>query len=181
MTKKLGIIVGSLREDSINLKLSRALARLMPESLAAEWIKIDHLPVYNQDLDKSMPEAAKRFKEQIAACDGMLFVTPEHNRSIPASLKNAIDWGSRPYGQSVWAGKRVAIAEASIGAIGTAVAQSHLRGVLAYLDVANLGQPELYLHFTPDLIDLEGNVAKDDTRAFLRGFAEKLEAWVAKA
>jgi chromate reductase len=178
MTKKVAVIVGSVRKDSINLKLSKALAHVAPRSLELVWTPIDQLPIYNQDLDKELPAAAKQFKERIAVYDGVLFVTPEHNRSIPAALKNALDWGSRPYGQSVWAGKRAAIAGASIGAIGTAVAQSHLRGTLAYLNMPTLGQPELYLHFTPDLIDSEGIITKEDTQGFLRGFMDKFSAWV---
>jgi chromate reductase len=178
MSKKIAVVVGSVRRDSINLKLSKALAGAAPDDLDLVWIPIDRLPVYNQDLDKELPEAVRQFKGDISACDGILFVTPEHNRSIPAALKNALDWGSRPYGQNVWAGKRAAVAGASISAIGTAVAQSHLRGVLAYLNVPTLPQPEIYLHFVPDLIDGEGTVAKEDTRTFLRGFMEKFAAWL---
>ena len=178
MRKKVAVIVGSIRGDSINLRLSKALARVAPDALELDWIPIDQLPVYNQDLDKELPAAARQFKEKLTAYHGVLFVTPEHNRSIPAALKNALDWGSRPYGQSVWAHKRAAIAGASIGAVGTAVAQSHLRGILAYLNMPTLGQPELYLHFVPDLIDSDGNIANEGTGTFLRGFMEKFAAWV---
>jgi chromate reductase len=181
MPKKVAVIVGSLRRDSINLKLSKALAKLAPDSIVLDRIPIDQLPVYNQDLEKELPAAVKQYKERLIACDAVLFVTPEHNRSVTSALKNALDWGSRPYGQSAWAGKRAAVAGISVGAIGTAVAQSHLRGILAYLNMPTLGQPELYLQFTPDLIDNDGGIAKEDTRNFLRGFMEKFAAWVAAA
>jgi chromate reductase len=117
-------------------------------------------------------------KAQIQAADGIVLVTPEYNRSIPAALKNALDWASRPYGQNAWAGKPVGIAGASIGAIGTAAVQQHLRSVLGYLDMPTLGQPEVYIHFTDGLIDIEGEVSNAGTREFLQGFMDRYAAWV---
>ena len=123
MARTVAIIVGSIRKESINLKLAKALVKLAPNDFDCDFIRIDDLPVYNQDLDQSPPEAVSRTKSQIAAAKALLFVTPEHNRSLPTALKNVLDWVSRPYGKNLWAGKPAGIAGASIGAIGTAVAQ----------------------------------------------------------
>ncbi len=127
---RLGIIVGSTRRDSINRKLAQALAKLGANAFDATFLKIDDLPLYNQDNEQPVPDAVARFKREVAASDALLFVTPEHSRSIPAALKNAIDWGGRPYGTSVWPGKPAAVIGASPGAISTAIAQNHLRSVL---------------------------------------------------
>jgi chromate reductase len=121
-----------------------------------------------------------RVKAQIAAANALLFVTPEHNRSLPTALKNVLDWVSRPYGQNLWAGKPAGVVGASVGAVGTAVAQAHLRAVLGYLDVPTLGQPEVYVQFTKDLIDDDGNVSNDGTRKFLQSFVDRYAAWIAK-
>ena len=165
--RRIGVVVGSNRKDSINLKLARAFMRLAPSDLRCEILRIDDLPVFNQDQDQNPPEPVARLKAQIQAADGILLVTPEYNRSIPTALKNALDWASRPYGQNAWAGKPVGIAGASIGAIGTAAVQQHLRSVLGYLDMPTLGQPEVYIHFTDALIDAEGEVSNAGTRDFL--------------
>ena len=172
------VVVGSLRRESFNFKLARALAKLAGERLQCRFIAIGDLPLYNDDLWADPPAAVLRFKAEVAACDAVLFVSPEYNRSMTPPLKNAIDWGSRPYGQSVWGGKPTAIAGASPGAIGTAIAQSHLRSTAPTLGMIVMGQPELYLHFTPDLIDAEGIVADERTRAFLATFVDKFVAWV---
>jgi chromate reductase len=121
-----------------------------------------------------------RVKAQIAAANAFLFVTPERNRSLPTALKNVLDWVSRPYGKNLWAGKPAGMAGASVGVIGTAVAQAHLRGVLGYLDVPTLGQPEVYIHFTKDLIDDGGNVSNDEKRKFLQTFVDRYAGWIAK-
>ena len=121
-----------------------------------------------------------RVKAQIAAANALLFVTPEHNRSLPTALKNVLDWVSRPYGQNLWAGKPAGVVGASVGAVGTAVAQAHLRAVLGYLDVPTLGQPEVYVQFTKDLIDDDGNVSNDGTRKFLQSFVDRYATWIAK-
>jgi chromate reductase len=138
------------------------------------------LPVFNQDHDQNPPQPVIRVKAQIAAANTLLFVTPEHNRSLPTALKNVLDWVSRPCGKNLWAGKPAGMAGASLGVIGTAVVQARLRGVLGYLDVPTLGQPEVYIHFTKDLIDDGGNVSNDETRKFLQMFVDRYAAWIAK-
>jgi chromate reductase len=175
---KIAIVVGSNRKESINRRLAQGLTKLAPASLACEMMRIDDLPVFNQDHEQNPVEAVVRVKRQIAASAGVLFVTPEHNRSIPAVLKNALDWGGRPYGQNSWAGKPAALIGASIGTIGTAIAQQHLRSVLGYLDMPTLGQPEAYIHFTDDLIDSEGNIAVECITKFLQSFIDRYATWV---
>ncbi len=177
MEGKIAVIVGSIRRDSINRKLAKALVKLMPE-LNFQFERIDDLPVYNQDDDDKPTDAVKRLKADIASASALLIVTPEHNRSLPTALKNALDWVSRPYGKNLWAGKPAAIAGASIGAVGTAVAQAHLRGVLGYLDVPTMGQPEVYIHFPDGMIDDEGNVANEKTRDFLKTFTTRYAQWI---
>lgn len=177
-TRTIAVVVGSNREDSINRRLARALERLAPEALRFQWLRIDDLPVFSQDHDRNPVDAVIRLKREIAAADGVLIVTPEHNRSLPAVLKNALDWGSRPYGQNAWAGKPAAIAGASVGAVGTAAAQLHLRGVLGYLDMPTMGQPEVYLQVTKDMFDADGHLVKADTEKFLRSWMETFVAWV---
>src|SRR5471030_2624602 len=140
MTKfKLGVIVGSNRRDSINRKLAQALIKLGSEHFDANIIRIDDLPLYNQDLEAALPEEVARFKVHIAQSDAVLFVTPEHSRSVPAVLKSAIDWGARPWGKSSWTGKPAAVTGTSPGAIGTAIAQQHLRAVLGDLGMLVMG------------------------------------------
>ena len=177
---KIALIVGSLRRDSFNRKLAAGLAKLAPPEFSLQEVQIGDLPLYNQDDDASQASSVKRLKAEIAASHGLLFVTPEYNRSIPGVLKNAIDNASRPYGQSAWAGKPAGVIGISIGAVGTAVAQQHLRTILAYLDVPTLGQPEVYIHFTQDLIDDEGNVSNDGTRKFLQSYVDRYIAWITK-
>lgn len=167
MALKVAVVVGSIRKNSINRKLAKALVKLAPSDLEFDFLDLGDLPVFNQDHDQNPPAPVERVKAQVASAGALLFVTPEHNRSLPTALKNALDWASRPYGSNLWAGKPAAIAGASPGAIGTAVAQAHLRSVLGYLDVPTLGQPEMYIHFTQGLIDDEGTVTNDGTRKFL--------------
>ena len=178
--RKIGVVVGSIRKESINRKLAQALIRLAPDDLLFEIVSIDDLPVFNQDNDRDPIEQVVRLRRQVTAVDGILFVTPEHNCSIPAALKNSLDWASRPYGQNTWAGKPAGIAGASVGAVGTAAAQQHLRSVLGYLDMPTLGQPEVFIHFTDGLIDGQGNVSNEATDEFLRRFVDRYAAWVAK-
>jgi chromate reductase, NAD(P)H dehydrogenase (quinone) len=175
---RIAILVGSIRPDSINLRLARAIARLGPPEWTWEHIDIHDVPLYNQDLDNAMPPQAVRLKERIEAADGVLFVTPEYNRSIPGVLKNAIDTASRPYGKNSFAGKPAGVIGASIGSIGTAVAQQHLRTVLAYLDVPTLGQPEAFIHFKEGLIDSAGEVTNDGTREFIRKWVQTYRQFV---
>ena len=143
---QIAVVVGSLRRDSFNRKLANALARLAPADFSFSQVEIGDLPLYNQDDDARQADSVQRLKAELAAAQGLLFVTAEYNRSIPGVLKNAIDHASRPYGQSAWAGKPAGVIGASVGAIGTAMAQQHLRNVLAYLDVPTLGQPEAFIH-----------------------------------
>jgi len=180
VARKIAVVVGSIRKESINRKLAKALIKLAPKDLECELVRIDDLPVFNQDHDQDPPQQVARVKAQIVAADAILFVTPEHNRSLPTALKNVLDWVSRPYGKNLWAGKPAGVAGASVGAVGTAVAQAHLRAVLGYLDVPTLGQPEVYVQFTKDLIDDDGNVSNDGTRKFLQSFVDRYAAWIAK-
>lgn len=175
---RIAVIVGSLRKDSFNQKLALALAKLAPEDFTFEHVRIDDLPLYNQDDDGNQAASVKRLKTEIAAADGLLFVTPEYNRSVPGVLKNAIDHASRPYGQSAWAGKPAGVVGISVGAIGTALAQQHLRNVLAYLDMPVLGQPEVFLQYKDGFFDAQGGIADEGTRKFLQGFVDKFLHWL---
>lgn len=176
---KIAIIVGSIRKDSSNLKLAKALEKLGADKFSVTHVRIDDLPLFNQDLESNPPASVVRLKKEIDSADGVLFVTPEYNRSIPGVLKNAIDWASRPYGKNSFAGKPAAICGTSPGAIGTAVAQAHLRSVVAgFLDAVLMGQPELYLTFKEGLIDADGAVSNPDTQKFLQGFVDKFSAHV---
>ena len=178
MTYRIAVVVGSLRRDSLNRKLAHAIAKLAPAELSFEHLRIDDLPLYNQDDDAHQPAPVQRLKAEIRAAQGLLFVTPEYNRALPGVLKNAIDHASRPYGQNAWAGKPAGVIGASVGAIGTAVAQQHLRTVLAYLDVPTLGQPEVFLHAKEGFYDEAGDIASAGTREFLKGWIERYVAFV---
>jgi len=175
----IAVIVGSLRRDSFNRKLASAIVKLAPPEFSFKQVQIGDLPLYNQDDDANQAESVKRLKAEIAAAKGLLFVTAEYNRSIPGVLKNAIDHASRPYGQSAWAGKPAGVLGASIGAIGTSMAQQHLRNVLAYLDVPTLGQPEAFIHAKEGLFDEAGNIGAE-SRKFLQGWLDHYIAWVKK-
>jgi chromate reductase len=166
---KIAVIVGSNRRGSINGKLAQALARLGEDRLAFKFVSIGDLPLYSQDLEGELPKNIVRFKSEIAAADALLFVTPEHNRSIPALLKNAIDWGARPYGQNSWSGKPAAITGTSPGAIGAAVAHFHLRQVLGSLGMLVMGG-EAYISFKPGLVDSNGIITDERTQGFLKAF-----------
>ena len=173
----IAVIVGSLRKDSFNRKLATALARLAPADFRFTQVRLDDLPLYNQDDDGQQAASVLRLKGEIKAAQGLLFVTPEYNRSIPGVLKNAIDHASRPYGQSAWAGKPAGVIGASVGAIGTAMAQQHLRNVLAYLDVPTLGQPEAFIQAKEGLFDPQGNIGAG-SRPFFQGWVDQYIAWV---
>ena len=177
---KIAVIVGSIRKDSFNRKLATALARLAPADFQFEQVPIDALPLYNQDHDGSPSAEVTRFKDAIKSAQGLLFVTPEYNRSIPGVLKNALDHASRPYGQSVWGGKPAGVLGASPGAIGTALAQQHLRNVLAFLNMPTLAQPEVFLHVDDSTFSPEGGFATDRTRAFIQTWMNAYTAWVKK-
>lgn len=177
---KVAVFVGSLRKDSFNRRLARAVEKLAPERFEFQHIRIDNLPLYNQDFDGDYPAEGKRLKQEVEAADALLFVTPEYNRSMPGVLKNALDIGSRPWGANSFAGKPGAAIGISIGATGTSMAQQHLRNVLLYLDVALMGQPEVYVQFKDGLIDDEGAIGDPDTKKFLQGFVDAYAAWVTR-
>ena len=178
MSTKVAVFVGSLRQDSINRKLARAVEKLAPKDVSFEHIDVGGLPLYNQDFDGDYPAACQQLKRAVEAADALLFVTPEYNRSIPGVLKNAIDIASRPWGTNSFAGKPGAVIGASIGATGSALSQQHLRNVLAYVDVPLLAQPEVYVAFKDGLIDGEGNISSDGTKKFLQGFVDKYVGWI---
>ncbi len=173
------VIVGSLRRDSLNKKLAAALAELAPPEFSFHILRIDDLPLYNQDDDADQAASVKRLKSEIASSRAVLFVTPEYNRSIPGVLKNAIDHASRPYGQSVWGGKPAGVIGVSVGAIGTAVAQQNLRNILAYLDAPTMGQPEAFIQAKEGLFEADGSIGAG-SRQFLQGWMDRYVAWVKK-
>jgi chromate reductase, NAD(P)H dehydrogenase (quinone) len=178
MAYKIAVVVGSLRKGSFNRQLAHAVTSLAPADFSFEFLEIGTLPLYSQDYDADYPEVARQFKQQIEAADALLFVTPEYNRSMPGVLKNAIDWGSRPWGKNSWSGKPGAVLGTSLGVIGTALAQQHLRNVLAYLDVAVLGQPEMFIKHDGSKIDENGDIVDDDMRTFLQAFVDRYAGWV---
>jgi chromate reductase len=182
MSKKIAVFVGSLRKESFNRKMAKALAALAPESLNLEIIEIGGLPLYDQDLDDEgrPPSTWTEFRERVKSFDGFLFVTPEYNRSVPGLLKNAIDVGSRPYGQSVWGGKPGAVISVSPGAIGGFGANHHLRQSLVFLDIPAMQQPEAYIGGAAQLFDANGNITNEATRGFLKNFMDAFTAWVEK-
>jgi len=176
---QIAVVVGSLRRDSFNRKLADGVIRLAPPEFSFTHINIADLPLYNQDDDANQSAPVKRIKSEIAASQGLLFFTPEYNRSMPGVLKNAIDQASRPYGASAWAGKPAGVMGASVGPVGTSMAQQHLRNVLAYLDVPTMGQPEAFIHAKEGLFDEAGNIGPA-SKQFLQGWMDKYVAWVKK-
>jgi len=177
MKYQVAVVVGSLRRESFNRQLATAMARLAPADFAFDPLPIADLPLYNQDDDGRQAEPVQRLKAQIKAAHALLFVTPEYNRSIPGVLKNAIDHASRPHGQSAWAGKPAGVLGASVSAIGTSMAQQHLRNILAYLDMPTMGQPEAFIQAKAGLFDANGNVGPD-SRKFLQAWMDRYVAWV---
>jgi len=171
------VVVGSLRQDSFNRAVAQAIVKLAPADFTFKEVSIAALPLYNQDADGHEEEAVLRFREEIAASDAVLFVTPEYNRSMPGVLKNALDQGSRPPGKSVWAGKPAAVIGVSPGAMGTALAQRHLKSVLSFLNMPTLCQPEIYLQFRDGLLDENSNIGQA-SKGYLQGFMEAYAAWV---
>ena len=176
---QIAVVIGSLRKDSFNRKLANAIVKLAPPEFSFKQAQINDLPLYNQDDDANQAESVKRLKNEIKSAQGILFVTPEYNRSIPGVLKNAIDNASRPYGQNAWAGKPGGVIGVSIGIIGTAIAQQHLRNVLAFLDMPTLGQPEIFIQAKDGLFDDAGNIGAD-SKQFLQNWMDKYCAWVKK-
>ena len=176
---QIAIVVGSLRKDSFNRQLANAIVKLAPPEFSFKEVQINDLPLYNQDDDANQAKSVKRLKDKINCAQGILFVTPEYNRSMPGVLKNAIDHASRPYGQNVWAGKPAGILGCSIGVIGTAMAQQHLRNVLSFLDVPTLGQPEAFIQAKDGLFDEAGNISAS-SKQFLQNWMDRYIAWVKK-
>jgi len=173
----IAVVVGSLRKDSFNRKLAQALEKLFPADFSFTQVRIDDLPLYNQDDDGSPSAQVTRLKGEITAAQGVLFFTPEYNRSVPGVLKNAIDHASRPYGKSAWNGKPAGVLGASVGPIGTALAQHHLRNILAYLNMPTLGQPEAFIHNKEGLYDEAGNLG-EASKKFLQGWVDSYVAFV---
>lgn len=172
------VVVGSLRKDSYNRKVARALGELAPSSLALTIIEIGDLPLYNEDVEASgVPGPWQRFRDEIKTSDAVLFVTPEYNRSVPGCLKNAIDVGSRPYGQSAWSGKPAAVISVSPGAVGGFGANHAVRQSLVFLDMPCMQMPEAYIGGAATLFDDSGKLG-EKTRPFLQGFIDTFAAWV---
>lgn len=175
------IIVGSLRKESINKKLAKALMRIGKDKIHFVPVDISDIPLYNQDMENTLPGPVARMKAAVAAADAVLFVTPEYNRSMPGVLKNVIDWGSRPYGQNVWAGKPAAVAGTSPSPAGTAVCQSHLRSILTMLGMVLLSQPEVYITDRPGVVNDDGAITDESTEKFLLSFLMRFVEWIGGA
>jgi chromate reductase, NAD(P)H dehydrogenase (quinone) len=176
--KKIAVLVGSLRRESFNRMMAKALVILAPESLKLEILEIGGLPFYNQDIEDNPPAAWVEFRERLMKFDGFLFITPEYNRSVPAVLKNAIDVGSRPYGKSVWDGKPGAVMSVSPGALGGFGANHHLRQSLVFLNVPTMQQPEAYIGNAANLFDKDGRLANDSIKEFAVKYMQAFAAWV---
>ena len=174
----IAVVVGSIRKDSFNRRFAEALARLASAEVKFNFVRIDDLPHYNQDEENSPGPAVERLREEIRAANGVLFVTPEYNRSVPGVLKNAIDIASRPYGHSAFNGKPAAVVSNSPGNIGGFGAHHHLRQTLAFLNMPVLQQPEMYLSGVGDWFDDEGKVKKEETRKFLAQFVQTFANWI---
>lgn len=179
-TFTVGYFVGSLATASINRLLAKALVLLAPAELHLTEIPFKDLPLYSYDYDAQFPPVAKALKDAIAAADAVLFVTPEYNRSIPGGLKNAIDWASRPWGKNSFARKPSGVIGTSPGAIGTAVAQQHLRSLLSFCNSPQMNSPEAYIQFTPGLIAADGQVTNESTEEFLRNFMKEFHAFIVR-
>jgi chromate reductase len=177
--RKVSVLVGSIRKDSINRKVAKALAEVAGPSLELDIVEIKQLPLYDPDADAKPPAEWTAFRDRVKASEAVLFVTPEHNRSVPAALKNALDIGSRPYGQSIWNGKPGAIVSASPGGIGGFGANHHLRQSLVFLNVPAMQQPEAYIGGADKLFDASGNLVNEGTRKFLRDFMQAFATWIA--
>lgn len=175
---KIAVIVGSLRKESFNLKTAKAMMAMAPESLSMELLDISGLPWFNQDLEENPPEEWVALRKKIREADGLLFLTPEYNRSVPGVLKNALDVGSRPYGENSWDGKPAAVVSVSIGAISGFGANHHLRQSLVFVNVPTMPQPEAYIGGAAELFDDNGKLTNDSTRKFLKTYLEAFEKWV---
>jgi chromate reductase, NAD(P)H dehydrogenase (quinone) len=178
--RNVAVVVGSLRKESLNRKVALALASLAPANLKLEIVEIGELAHYNQDADTNPPEAWRQFRQRVKSSDAVLFVTPEYNRSVPGVLKNAIDVGSRPYGQSAWEGKPGAVVSVSPGAIGAFGANHHLRQSLVFLNVPAMQQPEAYIGSAGELFDEQGKLTNDKRREFFTKFMQAFATWIDK-
>lgn len=180
MKKKIGILLGSLRKDSVSSKLAKHMISIAPEQLEMSVIEIGDLPLYNQDYDNegATPASYVAFREKIAQLDGLLIITPEHNRSYPAAIKNALDVGSRPHGSNVWSGKRGGIMTFSPGGIGGFGANNHLRQVTNFLNIFMLQQPEAYIGNIMSYMDGEGRIVNDITKSILQNYMDAFTKWV---
>jgi len=176
--KTIAVIVGSLRRESINRKLAEALEKLTAASFTFRFVEIGDLPLYNEDLWAQPPESVLAAKREIEASDAVLFVTPEYNRSFTPAIKNVIDWGTRPWGKNSWTGKPAALIGASPGAIGSAVGQNALKGLLPVIGLILMGQPEVYISCTSDFFDEDGNISSENTRVFLQNWASQFAKWI---
>jgi chromate reductase len=172
------VFVGSLRKDSLNRKLAKALIVLAPESLRLEIVEIGNLPLYNQDFEENPPKEVREFRQRVKSADAVLFLTPEYNRSVPAVLKNAIDVGSRPYMQNAWNGKPGAVISVSQGALGAFGANHHLRQSLVFINVPTMAQPEAYIGNAASLFDDKGQLVNDSTKDFLQKFLQAFARWI---
>jgi len=178
--KKIAVLVGSLRKESFTRKVAKAVMELAPDALKFEIVEIGQLPFYNEDLEATAPKEWREFREKVKSCDGVLFATPEYNRSVPAVLKNALDVGSRPYGKSVWDGKPGAVISVSPGALGGFGANHHLRQSLVFLNVPAMQMPEAYVGGASKLFDESGKLNNDGTKEFLHKFTTAFSSWVEK-
>ncbi len=180
MVKTVAVMIGSLRKESINRKLAKSLEKLAGDRLQFHELHIGDLPHYNDDLWDNIPDAVARFKDRLNNSDAVLAITPEYNRSYPGVIKNAIDWGTRPYGQNSWGGLPTTVTGASPGSIATAVAQAHLRSDLLTVGCIVMTQPEAYLQWKPEAYAPDGSVTDESTRLFLQGFVDNFVAWIDK-
>nr|PZN82060.1 MAG: NADPH-dependent FMN reductase [Pseudomonadota bacterium] len=176
--KTVAVLVGSLRRESINRKFAESLAKLAAGRLDFRFVEIGDLPLYNEDLWADPPQSVLRMKREVEAADAVLFVTPEYNRYFTPAIKNAIDWGTRPWGQNSWSGKPSAVIGTSPGAIGTAAAQNSLKALLTVVDTVLMGQPEVYFAYKPELFDQDNNVVPGETRDFLNTWIDRFADWI---
>lgn len=176
--KTVAVIVGSLRRDSINRKFAESLAKLAAGKLQFKFVEIGDLPLYNEDLWANPPESVLRMKREVEAADAVLFVTPEYNRYFSPAIKNAIDWGTRPWGKNSWSGKPAAVIGATPGATGASAGQNSLKALLTVVDTILMGQPEVYFTYKPELFDDSNNVVDEETRAFLSGWVDRFAMWI---
>ncbi|HET8728308.1 MAG TPA: NAD(P)H-dependent oxidoreductase [Alphaproteobacteria bacterium] len=176
--KTVAVLVGSLRRESINRKFAESLGKLAAGRLDFRFVEIGDLPLYNEDLWESPPESVLRLKREVEAAGAVLFVTPEYNRYFSPAIKNAIDWGTRPWGQNSWQAKPAAVIGTTPGATGTAAAQNSLKALLTVVDTVLMGQPEVYFTYRPELFDATNEVADEQTKAFLNGWIDRFATWI---